>query len=432
MSKFTENPVWEDGIYRMATEDRLIAGPPSFDPDGEATGGFLVAGEQQLTNRTAYLKQEQDTIKDKLDTIENGAQVNTVTSVAGKTGAVTLTKSDVGLANVDNTSDANKPVSTAQQTALNLKADLASPALTGIPTTPTATAGTNTTQIASTAFANTAASNAAATKADLNSPTFTGTPSAPTATAGTNTTQLATTAFVTTAVAPKANLASPAFTGTPTAPTATQGNNSTQLATTAYVDTLGATKANLASPAFTGVPTAPTAATGTNNTQIATTAFVLANSAGSTQQFFHVIDQKTQNTGGGTSTNNATWIDRILNVTLVNQITGSSLTSNQITLPAGNYYIEATSPYYSGAASYALRTRLYNNTDSVAVLYSPSDSLTQQKSSALVGYFSIPTNKALSLQYNLSSGSNVVNGLGQPNNNSGVSEIYSEVRIWKV
>ena len=32
-----------------------------------------------------------------------------------------LTKSDVGLSNVDNTSDANKPVSTAQQTALNLK-----------------------------------------------------------------------------------------------------------------------------------------------------------------------------------------------------------------------------------------------------------------------------------------------------------------------
>jgi len=46
-----------------------------------------------------------------------------VSSVAGKTGAVTLVKADVGLANVDNTSDANKPVSTAQQTALDGKAD---------------------------------------------------------------------------------------------------------------------------------------------------------------------------------------------------------------------------------------------------------------------------------------------------------------------
>ena len=44
-----------------------------------------------------------------------------VQSVAGKTGAVTLDKSDVGLGNVDNTSDADKPISTATQTALNAK-----------------------------------------------------------------------------------------------------------------------------------------------------------------------------------------------------------------------------------------------------------------------------------------------------------------------
>jgi len=44
-----------------------------------------------------------------------------VQSVAGKTGAVTLDKSDVSLGNVDNTSDADKPVSTATQTALNAK-----------------------------------------------------------------------------------------------------------------------------------------------------------------------------------------------------------------------------------------------------------------------------------------------------------------------
>ena len=46
-----------------------------------------------------------------------------VQSVAGKTGAVTLVKGDVGLGNVDNTSDANKPVSTATQTALDGKFD---------------------------------------------------------------------------------------------------------------------------------------------------------------------------------------------------------------------------------------------------------------------------------------------------------------------
>jgi hypothetical protein len=49
------------------------------------------------------------------------AQTETVSSVAGKTGTVTLVKGDVGLGNVDNTSDANKPVSTAQETAINAK-----------------------------------------------------------------------------------------------------------------------------------------------------------------------------------------------------------------------------------------------------------------------------------------------------------------------
>jgi hypothetical protein len=42
-----------------------------------------------------------------------------------------ITKTDVGLANLDNTSDANKPVSTATQTALDLKANLANPTFTG-------------------------------------------------------------------------------------------------------------------------------------------------------------------------------------------------------------------------------------------------------------------------------------------------------------
>ena len=59
----------------------------------------------------------------KLAGIEAGAQVNAVDSVAGKTGAVSLVKWDVGLGNVDNTSDADKPISTATQSALDAKQD---------------------------------------------------------------------------------------------------------------------------------------------------------------------------------------------------------------------------------------------------------------------------------------------------------------------
>lgn len=56
------------------------------------------------------------------DWTELSSPTDAVTSVNGYTGVVVLAKADVGLGNVDNTSDANKPVSTAQATADNLRA----------------------------------------------------------------------------------------------------------------------------------------------------------------------------------------------------------------------------------------------------------------------------------------------------------------------
>lgn len=105
-------------------------------------------------------------------------------------------------------------------TAINLKAPSASPALTGTPTAPTAAPLTSTTQVATTEFATLAvavetarAIAAEALKAPLASPTFTGTPAAPTAAYGTNTTQLATTAFVTNAALTAAIPTGPADAG---------------------------------------------------------------------------------------------------------------------------------------------------------------------------------------------------------------------------
>jgi hypothetical protein len=56
--------------------------------------------------------------------IGGGGGGGAVSSVAGRTGAVTLTKTDVSLGNVDNTADASKPISTAQATVNAAKADL--------------------------------------------------------------------------------------------------------------------------------------------------------------------------------------------------------------------------------------------------------------------------------------------------------------------
>lgn len=59
----------------------------------------------------------------KLNNIKEGAEPNLVMSVSGKRGDVVLEKGDVGLNNVDNTTDLDKPISTLTKEALDLKLD---------------------------------------------------------------------------------------------------------------------------------------------------------------------------------------------------------------------------------------------------------------------------------------------------------------------
>jgi len=107
--------------------------------------------------------------------------------------AAGISASKVGLGNVDNTSDLNKPISLAVQAALDKKLSSADIALK---------ANTADVNAALVLKANSTDMNTALElKAPLESPSFTGSPLAPTAVAGTNTTQIATTAFVSNAVA---------------------------------------------------------------------------------------------------------------------------------------------------------------------------------------------------------------------------------------
>ncbi len=153
-----------------------------------------------------------------------------VQSVAGRTGAVVLTSTDVGLSNVNNTSDAAKPISTLTQTALDAKQDLIT---TG--TIAQYYRGDKTFQTLDKSVVG--LSNVDNTS-DANKPisTATATSIATKANVSHTHTQSEVTSLVSD-LALKAPLASPDLTGTPTAPTATAGTNTTQLATTAYVRT---------------------------------------------------------------------------------------------------------------------------------------------------------------------------------------------------
>ena len=181
------------------------------------------------------------------------------------TGTVSgITATMVGLGNVENTSDTNKAVSSATQTALDLKAPLASPTFTGTPTLPTGTIATtqtaanNTTAVATTAYVDAAVSAGVATVDTLDDLSDV---TAPTPTSG-DLLKWNGTAWVN--AAGYALLASPTFTGTVTIPSGASISGF----------------APLASPTFSGTPTLPTGTIATtqtaadNSTNVATTAFV--------------------------------------------------------------------------------------------------------------------------------------------------------------
>jgi hypothetical protein len=219
-----------------------------------------------------------------------------------------LTKSDVGLENVNNTADADKPISTATQTALDLKASIDSPAFTGTPTTVTAAPGTNNTQLATTAFVDAAVVSATTPDASATEKgklqlagDLAGTANAPAVANLAITTAKIANGAVT--LSKQANIATASIlgrnsagTGSPEVLTPSIAKSILDLTksdvglenvnNTADADKPISTatqtalnlKANLASPTFTGTPTAPTQPIGNNSTSIATTAYVDATS----------------------------------------------------------------------------------------------------------------------------------------------------------
>lgn len=117
----TKNPILAQGEIGIESDSRKLK-----IGDGITTWNHLIY--YQFGDALGYLQNGGYTgtgqdLKDEIDAISSGTGVKLQAHLINYTNPHQVTKSQVGLSNAENTSDANKPVSTAQQTALDLKVD---------------------------------------------------------------------------------------------------------------------------------------------------------------------------------------------------------------------------------------------------------------------------------------------------------------------
>ena len=144
----------------------------------------------------------------------------------------------------------------------------------------------------------------------------------------------------------------------------------------------------------------------------------------------HVRDEKASGTAGGVFTSGARRT-RVLNVVKTNEISGASLGSNQITLPAGTYWIEARAPAHAVDRH---KLTLRDTTNSVD-LVTGSNLFSSNASGGdnvqfLSGRFTLSGAAALELQHECQT-TKSGDGLGVAAN-FGEVEVYAEAMIWKV
>ena len=168
--------------FTSATYDTLKLG--AVEATSATIGNVSNTELQYLDGVTSAIQTQLDSKLSSSTASSTYAPINAPTFTGTVSG---ITKSMVGLENVDNTADSSKPVSTAQQTALDLKANLAGPTFTGTVVLPSTTSIGNvsatelgyvdgvTSAIQTQLDAKLASSTASSTYAPLNSPTFTGT-----------------------------------------------------------------------------------------------------------------------------------------------------------------------------------------------------------------------------------------------------------------
>lgn len=148
-------------------------------------------------------------------------------------------------------------------------------------------------------------------------------------------------------------------------------------------------------------------------------------------QIMVVREEQTSSTGGGTPGAATTWLTRVLNTVQANSIVGASLTSNQVTLPAGTYLIEGSAPAYKADGH---KARLYNVTGAATLLVGTTErSLSteaQITKSWIRGVITLASTSALRVEHIMQSASS--NGFGPGFGGAGVTEVYTELFIRRV
>lgn len=143
----------------------------------------------------------------------------------------------------------------------------------------------------------------------------------------------------------------------------------------------------------------------------------------------HVQDQKAANTAGGTFTSGS-WQTRDLNTVVTNTITGASLASNQITLPAGIYDVEASAPAYA-VGQHKAKLMVSAGADLLIGTSEYIDASDPTMSRSLVrGRIVLAAETVLELRHRCAVTA-ATNGFGTPSNFA-VIEVYSDVLIRKV
>lgn len=147
-------------------------------------------------------------------------------------------------------------------------------------------------------------------------------------------------------------------------------------------------------------------------------------------KFLHIQEQQAAGVNAGTFTSGA-WQTRTLNTVNTNEIAGASLSTNQITLPAGTYYVEIEAPAVQCGLH---KAKLYNITDAADVLIGGACSTTtasqNQEGSRISGRFTIAGSKIFEVQHQCSN-TKTSNGFGDASGFS-VIEVYGDVKIWRV